>query len=60
LMSRAESVRDSYVERLAAHRAGIAAIARAARWTVATHRTDRPAPQALLGLYNALAVPRGF
>lgn len=60
LMSRAESVRDAYVDKLAAHRAGLQAIARAAHWTFATHRTDRPAPQALLGLYNALAVPRGF
>jgi uncharacterized protein (DUF58 family) len=60
LMSRAESVRDAYVEKLAAHRAGLAAIARAAHWSFATHRTDQPAPQALLGLYNALAVPRGF
>lgn len=60
LMSRADAVRDAYVERLAAHRAGLAAIAGAARWSFATHRTDRPAPQALLGLYNALAVPRGF
>lgn len=60
LMSRAESVRDAYIAKLAAHRAGIEAIVRAARWTVAIHRTDRPAPQALLGLYNALAVPRGF
>ncbi len=60
LMSRAEAVRDAYIEKLAAHRAGLQAIAGAAHWTFATHRTDRPAPQALLGLFNALAVPRGF
>jgi uncharacterized protein (DUF58 family) len=60
LMSRAEAVRDAYLDKLARHRAGLLAIARAAQWSFATHRTDRPAPQALLGLYNALAVPRGF
>jgi uncharacterized protein (DUF58 family) len=60
LMSRAEAVRDAYVDKLAAHRDGLRAIAGAARWSFATHRTDRPAPQALLGLYNALAAPRGF
>jgi uncharacterized protein (DUF58 family) len=60
LMSRAEAVRDAYIDKLAAHRAGLRAIARAAHWSFATHRTDRPAPQALLGLFNALAVPRGF
>ena len=60
LMGRTESVRDGYIAKLAAHRAGIQAIAGAANWTFATHRTDRPAPQALLGLYNALAVPRRF
>jgi uncharacterized protein (DUF58 family) len=60
VMSRAEAVRDAYIEKLAAHRARLQAIARAAHWSFATHRTDRPAPQALLGLYNALATPRGF
>ena len=53
-------MRDAYVEKLAAHRDGLAAIARAAQWSFATHRTDRPAPQALLALYAALAVPRGI
>jgi uncharacterized protein (DUF58 family) len=60
LMSRAEAVRGAYVDKLTAHRAGLRAIAGAARWTFATHRTDRPAAQALLGLYHALATPRGF
>jgi uncharacterized protein (DUF58 family) len=60
LLSRAEAVRGAYVDKLAAHRAGLQAIAGAARWSFATHRTDRPAAQALLGLYNALAAPRGF
>jgi uncharacterized protein (DUF58 family) len=60
LMSRAEIVREAYIEKLAGHRAGLAAIARAARWSFGIHRTDQPPQMALLGLFNALAAPRGF
>jgi uncharacterized protein (DUF58 family) len=60
LMSRAEGVRDAYIAKLAAHRAGLRDIARGARWSFASHRTDQPAQPALLGLYNALAVPHGL
>ena len=59
LVSRVESLRDAYTERLAQHREGLAAIARAAHWSFATHRTDRPPQQALLALYNILGQPRG-
>jgi uncharacterized protein (DUF58 family) len=59
LMGRAEGIRDAYLARLSAHRAGLRDIARGARWSFASHRTDRPPEQALLGLYNALASPRG-
>jgi uncharacterized protein (DUF58 family) len=55
LISRVETVREEYGERLAAHRAGIAAIARAHDWSFLAHRTDRPPHTALLTLYNALA-----
>ena len=55
LISRVESVRDEYVRRLAAHREGIEAIARAVGWSFATHRTDRTPHAALLALYAALA-----
>jgi uncharacterized protein (DUF58 family) len=55
LISRVETVRDEYVERLAAHRDGLAAIARPAGWSFATHRTDRPPHAALLALYMALS-----
>jgi uncharacterized protein (DUF58 family) len=55
LISRVEAVRAEYVGRLAAHREGLAAIARPAGWSFATHRTDRPPHTALLALYTALA-----
>jgi uncharacterized protein (DUF58 family) len=55
LLSRVETVRDEYTGRLAAHREGLAAIARPAGWSFATHRTDRAPHSALLALYTALA-----
>jgi uncharacterized protein (DUF58 family) len=55
LISRVETVREEYVERLATHRDGLAAIARPAGWSFATHRTDRPPHAALLALYMALS-----
>ena len=55
LVPRVENVRGLYAERLKQHRAGVAAIAAAAGWGFLTHRTDQPAPQALLALWQALA-----
>ena len=55
LISRVETLRADYGERLARHRAGLAAIARAASWRFATHRTDRPPHPALLALSTELA-----
>jgi uncharacterized protein (DUF58 family) len=55
LLPRTEAVRDLYAERLAAHRAGLAALAGAAGWSFATHRTDRPPEAALLALWQTLA-----
>jgi uncharacterized protein (DUF58 family) len=55
LISRVETIRGQYTERLARHRAGLAAIARAAGWRFATHRSDKPPTTALLALYTALA-----
>ena len=55
LVSRVETVRAEYAARLAAHREGLAAIARPAGWSFATHRTDRAPHTALLALYTALA-----
>jgi uncharacterized protein (DUF58 family) len=55
LLSRVETVREEYTGRLAAHREGLAAIARPAGWSFTTHRTDRAPHSALLALYTALA-----
>ncbi len=57
LVPRVEGVRPLYAERLAQHRAGLAAIAAAAGWSFATHRTDHPPEQALLALYQILSPP---
>jgi uncharacterized protein (DUF58 family) len=46
----AESFRDDYLARLSAHRARIDQTARARGWSSLTHRTDRPASEALLTL----------
>jgi uncharacterized protein (DUF58 family) len=55
LVPRVEAVRELYAERLARHRAGLAAIAQSAGWTFATHRTDQPPEAALLALHQILA-----
>ena len=55
LISRVETVREAYEERLALHRDGLGQIARGAGWSFGTHRTDRPPATALLALYAALA-----
>ncbi|WP_246148830.1 DUF58 domain-containing protein [Skermanella pratensis] len=55
LIPRVEAVRQTYLERLGAHRDGLAALARAAGWSFATHRTDRPPQTALLALHGAIA-----
>ncbi|MBS7791832.1 DUF58 domain-containing protein [Roseococcus sp. SDR] len=55
LIPRVETIRPLYAERLAAHRAGIATMARAAGWGFSTHRTDHPPHAALLALWLALA-----
>lgn len=55
LANRAEDLRPAFAERLAAHRAGLADIARAAGWSLASHRTDQPPELALLALYQRVA-----
>ena len=55
LARRAEDLRPAYVKRLAAHRDGLAALARSAGWSFATHRTDQPPQHALLALHAQLA-----
>ncbi len=60
LAARAEDLRGAYARRLAAQRAGIAALCRAGGFRVAFHRTDRPPETALLALYAALAAAPGW
>ena len=55
LLPRTEGIRALYAERLAAHRAGLAAIAAAAGWRFTTHRTDTPPERALLALWQSLS-----
>ena len=55
LLPRVEAVRELYAERLARHRAGLAALAQSAGWSFATHRTDHPPEAALLALHQVLA-----
>jgi uncharacterized protein (DUF58 family) len=50
IADRVESLRPQYIARLAAHRAGLEAIARKLGWSLLTHRTDRPAAEPLLAL----------
>ena len=49
-IGQAERFRDDYVRRLAAHRDAIREICRGKGWSLAIHRTDRPASEALLAL----------
>ncbi|MBJ7417915.1 MAG: DUF58 domain-containing protein [Niveispirillum sp.] len=55
LVPRVDGVREAYLDRLAAQRDGLAAIARAAGWTLTLHRTDKPPQTALLSLWTALS-----
>jgi len=55
LIPRVEAVREAYQHRLAAQIAGIADLARAARFGFFSHTTDQPPETALLALYTALA-----
>ncbi len=54
IVPRVDSIRRAYQDRLTKHREGLAALARAAGWTFAAHRTDNPPQAALLGLWGAL------
>ena len=54
-LGRAQDLRDEYGLRLAAHREALRLIAAPLGWTVAHHRTDRPASEALLALYAQLS-----
>ena len=47
-LGEASALRDTYLQKLAAHRDRIDAACRRQGWTFAIHRTDRPATEALL------------
>jgi uncharacterized protein (DUF58 family) len=53
-LGRAQDLRDEYGLRLRAHREALRLIASPLGWSTALHRTDRPASEALLGLYTQL------
>lgn len=55
LLPRVETVRDEYAAALRRHQEGLAAIAAAAGFGYAVHRTDHAPEAALLGLYAALS-----
>jgi uncharacterized protein (DUF58 family) len=53
-LGEASALRETYLRRLAAHRDGLERICRRHGWSLALHRTDRPASQALLALRGRL------
>lgn len=55
LVGRVEALRPDWRTRLERRAAALNDLVRAAGWTVARHRTDRPPQQALLALYTTLA-----
>src|SRR5690606_29256159 len=56
LVRRAETLRADYRARLAAHKAGLAAMARQFGWTWTVHHTDAAPQAALLALHAALSL----
>lgn len=56
----AASWRDTYLERLARHRAELAALADAHGASLTLHHTDRPAIEALIALYAGLSMRPGL
>ena len=55
LFGRAEEARSAYQARWKRHGAAVADLARLQGWTLVTHRTDKPATQAVLALHRALS-----
>ena len=55
LVGRTESLRDGYLDRLAAHQDTLRNMCRRIGWTFAVHHTDNPPQTALLALFMALS-----
>ncbi|MGI4795955.1 MAG: DUF58 domain-containing protein [Janthinobacterium lividum] len=55
LVPRVEGIRDAYATALQEQQTGLAALAAAADWRFATHRTDHSPEAALLAAYTALS-----
>ncbi len=55
LVSRAETIRTAYQDRLATHQAALQDMAQSISWSFATHRTDHSATSALLSLYGIIS-----
>ena len=55
LVPRVEGIRDAYATALQEQQTGLAALAAAADWRFATHRTDHAPEAALLAAYTALS-----
>ncbi|MEA1937607.1 MAG: DUF58 domain-containing protein [Pseudomonadota bacterium] len=55
IIPRVQSIRHTYGERMAAHRAGMRDLVRALGWSMTVHRSDESPESALLALYAALA-----
>ncbi len=58
LVGRAQSLRSVYRTRFLAHRDALQRIAARYGWTFQSHRTDRPAETAVLGVYRRLSDDR--
>jgi uncharacterized protein (DUF58 family) len=59
IVDRVETMRDAYLEKLAAHRDGLAEIARRLGWSLLVHHTDRPPHELLLSLILRLGGQAG-
>ena len=55
IADRAESLRDAYQARLAAHRDELSSLCRSLGWSFAVHHTDKPATEPVLALILRLA-----
>ena len=59
IVDRVETMRGDYIARLAAHRDGLADIARRLGWSLLVHHTDRPPHELLLSLIMRLGGQTG-